>query len=239
LVKDVDLVVNVAWYRYGSARVFRSLADGLTRLIRASEEVQTPRWIQVSVPDAPESLETGLPYLIYKRAVDRALTSSSLSYSVVRPTMLFGPNDKLLTVMLRTIARYHRFPMFGDGEYHVSPIAVRDLARILRREAVLPDRHVVNAGGPARWKYRELTDRLFAVLGRTPRYLHLSPGGGVRLARLLETVGSTLLYAYEAEWLLSDRLGLPAYEGLDRPLEAVGPFLESEAARFTPRVAPR
>lgn len=230
----VDLVINVAWYRKGSSRVFRPLAEGLSRLIRASERAGTRRWIQVSVPDAPPDLESGLPYLSYKRAVDRALSDSSLSYSIVRPTMLFGPNDKLLTVMLRTVARYHRFPMFGDGEYHVSPLAARDLARILRREAGLSERHTVTAGGPARWRYRDLTDRLFSVLSRTPRYVRFTPRGAVRLARVLEGLGSSLLYAYEVEWLLSDRLGLAPYEGLGSPLQPLEPFLASEATRYRP-----
>jgi uncharacterized protein YbjT (DUF2867 family) len=234
LLTDVDLVINLAWYRQGSGRRFQALGDGLLRLIHTSEAMGIRRWIQVSVPDAPDSLESGLPYLAFKRAVDRAVAASSLSYSIVRPTMLFGSHDKLLTVMLRTMARYHRFPMFGDGEYHVSPIAARDLARILRREAGLPERHTVSAGGPTRWRYRDLTDRLFAALGRTPRYVRFTPGGGVRLARLLEALGSSLLYAYEVEWLLSDRLGLPPYDGLDRPLTPVEPFLEAEAQRWRP-----
>lgn len=231
LLVDVDLVVNLVWHRHGSERVFRPLAEGLQRLIVASGKASTPRWLQVSVPDAPERLEAQLPYLVYKRIVDRALATSGLSYSTVRPTMLFGANDKLLTVMLGTIARYHRFPMFGDGEYHLSPIAAQDLARILRREAGLRERHTVGAGGPVRWRYRDLTDRMFELLGRPPRYVRFSPRGSVRLARFLESLGSSRLYAYEVEWLLSDRLGPPAYEGLDRPLAAVEPFLAAEAAR--------
>jgi uncharacterized protein YbjT (DUF2867 family) len=209
------------------------LADGLVRLIRASERLSVRRWLQLSVPLAPERLESDLPYLVWKRAVDRTLLESSLSHAVVRPTMLFGPNDKLLTVMLRTMARYHRFPMFGAGDYHVSPIAARDLARVLRREATISERHVVAAGGPRTWVYRELTDRMFSAIGRTPKYVRLSPRGAVRLARLLETFGSSLLYAYEVEWLLSDRLGLPPYAGLDRPLAPVEAFLDAEGARYT------
>jgi uncharacterized protein YbjT (DUF2867 family) len=232
VLRDVDLVVNVAWFRQPRLKVFRPLADGLIRLIRAAEELETLRFLHVSVPDAPASLETELPYLVEKRRVDRALEASRLSYAIVRPTMLFGPRDKLLTVMLRTMHRYHRFPIFGDGEYHLSPISVRDFAKILRREGELDVRHNVTAGGPVRWRYRTLTDEMFERLGRTPRYIHFSPRGSVRLARFLEVVGSSLLYAYEAEWLLSDRLGLPPYEGLEEPLTPVEPFLDSEARRL-------
>jgi uncharacterized protein YbjT (DUF2867 family) len=237
MLKDVDLVVNVAWYRTGFARVFAPLSEGLIRLVAAADAAEIPRFLHISVPDATASIEASLPYMTYKRKVDRAIERSHLSYAIVRPTMLFGPRDKLLTVMLRTMARYHLFPMFGDGEYHLSPIAVRDLARILHREADLDESHNVTAGGPTRWRYRTLTDEMFGRLGLRPRYVHFSPRGAVRLARFLESLGSSLLYAYEVEWLLADLLGLPPYEGLDSPLEPVEPFLSAEATRLRGRKA--
>jgi hypothetical protein len=88
-----------------------------------------------------------------------------------------------------------------------------------------------------RWRYRTLTDEMFARLGLRPRYVHFSPRGSVRLARFLESLGSSLLYAYEVEWLLSDLLGLPPYEGLETPLEPVEPFLTQEAVRLRGRRA--
>ena len=232
LLRDVDLVVNVAWYRAGPLRRFRPLTEGLLRLVAAADRARVPRFVHLSVPDSPPTLETGLPYMSEKRRVDRAIEASGLSYSIVRPTMLFAPRDKLVTVMMRTMHRYHRFPMFEDGAYHISPIATPDLARIVRREAGRTDRRNVTAGGPKRWRYSDLTDTMFAVLGLRPRYFRLTAKGAVRLARLLETVGSSLLYAYEVEWLLSDMLGLPPYDGLDAPLRPIEPFLVDEAARL-------
>ncbi len=224
-LEGVDTVVNVAWYRQARRARFVALADGLLRLVQDAERLGVRRFVHLSVPDAPPGLEAGLPYLTEKRRVDRAVAASRLSYAIVRPTMLFGEGDRLLTVMSRIVRRYHRFPMFGDGGYHVSPLAVEDLARIVRREAELGPRATVPAGGPERWVYRDLTDALFRAAGLPPRYVHLSGRGAVRLAHLLEALGSSLLYAYEVEWLLSDRLGLAPYAGLARPLEPVGPFL--------------
>jgi uncharacterized protein YbjT (DUF2867 family) len=229
----VDTVVNVAWYRQARARRFVRLADGLLRLVRDAERVGVRRFVQVSVPDAPHRLERDLPYLAQKRRVDRALEASRLDYAIVRPTMLFGPRDKLVSVMVRTLRRYHRLPMFADGSYHVSPISVVDLASIVRREASLGGRRNVTAGGPRRWEYRELTDEMFRLAGLPPRYLHLSGPGAIWLARLLEGLGSSLLYVYEVEWLLADLLGLPPYVGLDRPLREVGPFLGEALGRRT------
>ena len=232
LLKDVDLVLNVAWYRSGPERRFAPLAAGLIRLIAAAEEFGVRRFVHMSVPDAPQRLETELSYLVYKRKVDRALEASRLSYAIVRPMMLFAPRDVLLTVMLRTMWRYRAFPMFGDGEYHVSPISAPDVARILREEAGRADRRTVTVGGPKRWRYQELTDWMFRTLGRKPRYVRFTPRGSVRLARFIETFGSSLLYAYEVEWLLSDMLGLAPYENRPDSLEPVETFLECEARRL-------
>ncbi|HYB79492.1 MAG TPA: NAD(P)H-binding protein [Thermoplasmata archaeon] len=232
LLDGVDLVVNVAWYRAGQLRRFRPLAEGILRLVAEADRRHTPRFVHVSVPDSPASLETGLPYMFEKRRIDRAIEASGLSYAIVRPTMLFAPRDKLVTVMLRTMHRYHRFPMFGSGDYHISPLAASDFARVVRVEAARSDRRNVMIGGPKRWRYRDLTDAMFGALRLRPRYFSLSPRSAVRLARLLEMMGSTLLYVYEVEWLLSDMLGLPPYPGLPSPLRPVEPFLAEEAARL-------
>jgi len=230
-LQGVEIVVNLAWYRWESAETFRRLADSLVQLVEASERAGIRRFIQVSVPAAPPSLETDLPYLAEKRRVDGTLASSRLSFRILRPTMLFGPGDVLLGEMVRLMHRYRVFPMFGDGSYHVSPVAVADLAEIVRRECAGTDSGTIDIGGPERFEYRALTDRMFMALGRRPRYWTMSPAGALRLTRLMVRLGSTLLYPYEVEWLVSDRLGLPSYGGLDRPMIAVGPYLD-EIARL-------
>ncbi|MFZ0698594.1 MAG: NAD-dependent epimerase/dehydratase family protein [Thermoplasmata archaeon] len=238
LLDGIDVVLTLAWYRPGRDRRFAPLTQGLLRLLDAARRKGTPRFAHLSVPDAPADLEENLPYLALRRRFDLALEKSGISHVMVRPTMLFGPGDRLLTVMLRQMRRYRMFPLFGDGEYHVSPLAVRDLARILRAEIGRPGSRNVLAGGPRRWRYRDLTDRMFEALGQRPRYWHLSPRNSVRLASAIEHVGSSLLYKYEVEWLLSDMLGLPPYAGLDPPLADVEPFIEAEGARMRGQGAP-
>ncbi len=230
-LREVDDVLILAWWRQARRRSFQRLADGLLGLVRQAEETGVRRLLQVSVPEAPDSLETGLPYLAQKRRVDRAVGASGLDYVIVRPSMLFGPRDVLATVLVRLARRYHRLPMFGEGDFHVSPLAVADLASILRRELDRGGRRTVDAGGPRRWTYRDLTEAIFRAVGRPPKYLRLGPRGAVRLARVLERFGSSLVYAYEVEWLLADQLGLSPYTGLSRPLSEIEPFLAEEARR--------
>jgi NADH dehydrogenase len=225
LLDGVDLVINVAWYRAGRRRRFERLYGGLARLLEASVRQKLPRFVQISVPPAPDGLEASFPYLTFKRRFDRELASSGLSYRIIRPTMLFGPRDVLVGAMLRAVRRYPFFPMFGDGAYHVSPLAVRDLARIVRREAASGRQGTVDFGGPRRYEYRELTALIFRTAGKRPRYWAMSERGGIRLARMLELFGSSLLYPYEVEWLVSDLLGLPPYAGLPGGLEKLETYL--------------
>jgi nucleoside-diphosphate-sugar epimerase len=230
LVRDVEVVVNLAWYRWAKPRHFESLYEGLHRLLRAAVDARVTRFLQLSVPPAPERMERELPYLRWKRRFDQELAASGLSYAIVRPTLLFGPGDVLLSVMFRTIRRYSLLPMFGDGSYRVNPFAVSDLVRLLagltRDGTVGP----VDVGGPETFQYRELTELLFRVAGRRPRYWWMTVRNGVRLASVLQSLGATLLYAYEVEWLTSDRLVQPVASTIGGPLERVEPYLRSLAA---------
>jgi hypothetical protein len=122
--------------------------------------------------------------------------------------------------------------MFGDGAYGVSPLAARDLARILRRETEGTEQGTVLAGGPAVYPYRELTDLLFAALDLPPRYWRLSPAGSLRLVRTMYRLGSRRLYPYEVEWLMSGRLALPPYPRADPPLERLESYVRREADRL-------
>jgi uncharacterized protein YbjT (DUF2867 family) len=237
LLEGVDAVVNVAWYRWGSERRFRILSDGLGRLLAAARRRHVP-FVQVSVPPAPAHLETGIPYLTYKRRFDEAVRTSGLSYAIVRPTLMFARDDVLLGVMLRTVRRYPFFPMFGDGAYRISPVAAADVARLIQTLALDPPNATVDVGGPAAYRYRDVTDRMFALVGKRPRYWHLSPRAGVRLATLSQSLGSSLLYAYEVEWLLSDTLALPPSPRVDWPMRRVEPYLRDEAERLTGRPVP-
>jgi uncharacterized protein YbjT (DUF2867 family) len=238
-LEDVDVVVNLAWYRWARPGQFRGLYEGLHRLLEAAKAGPRCRFVHLSVPPAPAQMERELPYLAYKRAFDRDLAESGLSYRILRPTMLFGRGDRLLGAMMRLMRRYKLFPMFGDGEYHVSPVAVEDVARLVRLEASREGSGTSDVGGPERFRYRDLTDRMFGLLGQSPRYWRLSPRASIAVGQLVQDLGSTLLYAYEVEWLLSDLLGLPPYPSPEVALRPVEPYLRLEAQRLAGRSGPR
>lgn len=108
-----------------------------------------------------------------KRAFEAELIASGLAYTIVRPTAFF----KSLSGQVERVRRGKPFLVFGDGTLTAcKPISDGDLGRYLadcldddaRRNRVLP------IGGPGEAiTPKAQGERLFALLGREPRFMHV------------------------------------------------------------------
>ncbi|MBP1178135.1 NAD(P)H-binding protein [Methylobacterium sp. PvR107] len=108
-----------------------------------------------------------------KRAFEAELIASGLDYTIVRPTAFF----KSLSGQIDRVRRGKPFLVFGDGTLTAcKPISDDDLGGYLadclddgdRRNRVLP------IGGPGKAiTPRAQGERLFALLGREPRFTHV------------------------------------------------------------------
>ena len=120
-----------------------------------------------------------------KLAFEQALAGSGLTYSIVRPTAFF----KSLSGQIGRVQRGKPFLVFGDGRLTAcKPISDRDVARYLadclheesRWNKILP------IGGPGEAiTPRQQGERLFALLGRKPRFRQVP-------VALLETIAGVL-----------------------------------------------
>lgn len=111
-----------------------------------------------------------------KLAFERALMSSGMPYSIVRPTAFF----KSLSGQVDAVNRGKPFTVFGDGELTAcKPISEPDLARFIgdciedpsKRNAILP----LGGPGPAITP-KQQGAMLFELSGQTPRYRHVPVG---------------------------------------------------------------
>jgi uncharacterized protein YbjT (DUF2867 family) len=93
---------------------------------------------------------------------------------VVRPSVMFGENDALLTTLVRLIRVLPVFPLFGDGRTRLQPVYVGDVAEaiaaLVSRPAPLP---VYEFGGPRIFTYRELVEDVAAALSLRRAYVSL------------------------------------------------------------------
>ena len=105
-----------------------------------------------------------------KLAFEQELITSGLDYSIVRATAFF----KSLAGQIARVKRGKPFVMFGDGRLtSCKPISDHDLGRYLAECVSDPSRsnRVLPIGGPGpAITPREQGEKLFALLGREPRF---------------------------------------------------------------------
>ena len=105
-----------------------------------------------------------------KLAFEQELITSGLEYSIVRATAFF----KSLAGQIARVKRGKPFVMFGDGRLtSCKPISDHDLGRYLAECVSDPSRsnRVLPIGGPGpAITPREQGEKLFALLGREPRF---------------------------------------------------------------------
>jgi divinyl chlorophyllide a 8-vinyl-reductase len=127
-----------------------------------------------------------------KLAFEKALIDSGVVYSIVRPTAFF----KSLSGQIERVKQGKPFLVFGDGRLTAcKPISDDDLAEYLaeclddesRANRVLP------IGGPGdAITPRQQGERLFALLGRTPRFRHVPVAMLDAIIGVLGTAGRLL-----------------------------------------------
>jgi uncharacterized protein YbjT (DUF2867 family) len=78
--------------------------------------------------------------------------------TLIRPAVMFGPDDAFLTTILRLLRRLPAYPMFGRGLTRLQPAYVEDVAEAIARALQRTERHptTFECGGPRVYSYEEL-----------------------------------------------------------------------------------
>ena len=77
---------------------------------------------------------------------------------IIRPAVMFGPDDAFLTTILKLLNQLPIYPMFGRGRTRLQPAYVEDVAEAIAR-ALQPlgrDPMTFECGGPCVYSYEEI-----------------------------------------------------------------------------------
>ena len=100
---------------------------------------------------------------------ERAVRQAFPSAIVVRPAVMFGPDDAFLTSIEEIMRRSRFFPLFGNGETRLQPVHVGDvaeaIARVLSRSSVST---TYELGGPRVLSYRKVIGIVGERIGARP-----------------------------------------------------------------------
>ncbi|KKM03250.1 hypothetical protein LCGC14_1776320 [marine sediment metagenome] len=183
-LQGATTLYNTYWVRlpYGQVSFDRAIENTKT-LIRSAEEAGVRRIVHLSITNASE--ESPLPYFRGKGLVEKAIIHSTLSYAIIRPTVIFGAEDILINNIAWFLRRFPVFPVFGSGDYRIQPVYVGDVAEIAVRAALEDKNVVIDAVGPETYTFDELVRLIAEEVHSRAKLIHVKPRLAVFLSRLV------------------------------------------------------
>jgi len=201
-----EVLYNTYWVRFAQGALNHEKAVENTRvLIHAAEQAGVKRMVHISITN-PAS-DSSLPYFKGKAEVEKTIRSSSLSYAILRPAVVFGREDILINNIAWLLRRFPVFAIPGRGNYGLQPIFVEDLAALAVEAGHDREDLVMDAVGPEIYEYAELVRLIRSTVGSQSRIVHVPPSC-VRLASwfLGKLVHDVVLTKEEVSGLMANLL---------------------------------
>jgi uncharacterized protein YbjT (DUF2867 family) len=205
-LRGAAVFYNTYWVRFNHVGFSHSVAvENTLKLFAACREAGVARVVHVSITNPAE--DSPLEYFSGKARLERALIDSGLSYSILRPTVLFGQEDILVNNIAWCLRRFPVFGVFGDGQYKLQPIFVDDLAQLAVEQGGQRTNRTIDAIGPETFTYRELVSQIATIIGKRRPIVSLPPALGFLLGWVLgKLTGDVLITRDEIEGLMQNRL---------------------------------
>jgi nucleoside-diphosphate-sugar epimerase len=174
--------------------------DGTGNILAAAESAGTGRFVLVSSLAAAGPAPHGAPlkgdepphpvtaYGRSKLEAERLVRASRLSWSIVRPPIVYGPRDKEVLKVFRLV-RLGIAPVFGDGTQELSAIHASDLgaALIAVGETKAAVGRTYHACHPQVFTSLEFSRAIGAAMGRSVRAVRIPVSVGRALLSLTQT----------------------------------------------------
>lgn len=167
-VEGADVVVNLigilhARRRGDFQRVHVEVAETIARCARVAG---VRRFVHMSALGA--STSSCARYACSKAAGETAVLAAFPGATVLRPSVVFGPGDRFFNRFADLTTISPVLPLIGGGRTRFQPVYVGDVADAVRAALVRTDAagRRYELGGPDILTFRELMEKLLAVIGR-------------------------------------------------------------------------
>lgn len=198
VVAGADAVVNLVGAFAGDLDAVQGRGAGT--LARLAREAGAGAFVHVSAIGA--DAEGATAYARSKAAGEAAVLAAFPKATILRPSVLFGPDDQFITMFAGLIAAFPVMPVFGP-EAQLQPLFVDDAAKAVVSALGNPREHggrTYELGGPEVLTMMEINIRIAAAQGRSPLFLPLADAISGALATL--TGWLPLAPLTRQQWLL-------------------------------------
>jgi len=238
----VSVLYNTYWVRFNYRTFTHSDAIANTlKLFAAAKEAGVGRIVHVSItnPDLTSPFE----YFRGKAQLEQALINSGMSYSILRPAVLFGKEDILINNIAWMLRKFPIFGVFGDGNYCLQPIYVDDLAQLAVEQGQSHENAIINAIGPEPFSYRQMVQTIGQIIDRPRTIVSIPPRLGYLIGSIIgPLMGDVTITWEEVQGLRANLLYVDAPPAGKTPLTTwaqanaatLGKHYASELARRNP-----
>ncbi len=191
-VRDACAVVNaVSLYVEHGTDTFQSVhVAAAARLARLAREGGVQRLMHVS--GIGSDAASSSPYIRSRGEGERVVRDVFPDATLIRPAVMFGPDDAFLNMILKLLRQLPAYPMFGEGETKLQPTHVEDagdaIARAVEQEQTRGA--TIECCGPRVFSYRELLETVARAAGLRPRLMPVPFAAWHALAWMAETLPS-------------------------------------------------
>ena len=223
-VRSATAVINLVGTFGSKMQPFH--VDGARNVAEAAAEAAARALVHVSAIGA--DIDAKSRYGRTKGEGEEAVRKAFPNASVIRPSLVFGPEDEL-TNRFAAMARLPFLPVIA-GRRNFQPVYVRDLARAITMTALDPKTYGGNTyeiGGPQVMSMIELHRAILELTGQKPEIMPMPDLFGSVLSKLGWLPGAPLT---RDQWLMLSQDNVPSGElpGIEAfgirptPLAAVG-----------------
>ena len=226
-VHGSSAVVNLVGLLKGDFQAVH--VEGARNVAAAAAAAGARAFVQVSAIGADPAGTSA--YARSKGAGEQAARAAFPGVTIVRPSILFGPEDGFVNRFARMAALAPVLPVIR-GVARFQPAWVADVARAIAAAALDPAAHADKSyelGGPETISMTELNRWIAHAIGRRPRLIQIPDAVAGALARLGGWLPGAPLTS--DQWLLlqqdnvvaPDALGFAAFGIEPKPLAAIAP----------------
>lgn len=159
---------------------------------------------------------SGSSYIRSRGEGELAVQAAFPGAILIRPAVMFAPDDAFLTVILKLLRRLPAYPMFGRGATRLQPAHVADVGEAIARvlDRIGRDPVVFECGGPRVYSYQELLRSLAREVGLKPVLFPIPLAVWYALARAAEILPSPPITRNQIELMQVDTVASPQLPGL-------------------------
>jgi len=134
---------------------------------------------------------------------------------LIRPAVMFGPDDSFITTIITLLERLPVYPMFGRGLTRLQPAHVEDVAEAITRVLEQRGKHPITFefGGPRVYSYEELLKIVAHEASLKPKLIPIPFAAWHVLAWLAEMLPSPPITRNQVELMQIDNVASPEMPG--------------------------